>query len=120
MANEVTILDSTKDAYGAVTRRVLYWYTISPAITDSTGAKIIPQGRAHLSDDAARYLTEADKALIDTGDAGFEVRPAIVQTAGETNANFRTRILADHQARMTWWLDEQRAKYALSGTGATG
>jgi hypothetical protein len=116
MANKITLLKSTDDGYGGTQRRMLYWYVISPRITDAGSNQIIPLTSANVPSDAAVYVNAAaDLNALNAGDAGFEVVQRL-QTAGETNAAFTIRIRAEQVARETAWVAAQRAAYALAGT----
>jgi len=105
---------------GAQKHRVLYYYTINPVITDAATAPhdVAPVSSGMLTPDAQRQCTGADAAAINAGTAGFEEHE-VVQTFGETNAAFATRILADHAAREAWWVAARRAEYARAGTGTS-
>jgi hypothetical protein len=116
MANKITLLKSTDDGYGGTQRRMLYWYVISPRITDAAANQIIPLTSANLPSDAALYVTAAaDLNAVNAGDAGFEVVQRL-QTAGESNAAFTTRVRAEQAAREAAWIAAQRSAYALAGT----
>lgn len=116
---EVTVLRSSREDYGGIMRRVLYWYTISPRVKNALNQDIAPQKSTELPDDALQYVDTAGKQALDSGDAGFEVVNR-QQTAGETNTAYRNRILADHNARQLWFIQKQRDDYALTGTAVSG
>lgn len=114
MANKVTLLKSSDDGYGGTQRTMLFWYVISPRVTDSLANQIVPQTVAGLRD-AVTYVATADQNSITSGDAGYEIVTRL-QTAGETNAAFTNRIRLEQAARETAWVAAQRAVYAQSGT----
>lgn len=105
---------------GAQKHRILYYYTLNPGITDgaATPHNVSPQSSAMLTPDAQRQCNGADAAAIDAGTAGFE-EFEVVQTFGETNANFAARLLVDHAAREAWWVTARRAEFARAGTGVS-
>lgn len=118
MAGRLTLLKSTELSYGSVRRRVLYWYVISPRITDSTGVEIAPQNRNQIPQGDGSpllYLSTTDLTALDAGDAGYEILEQ-VQTGGETLAAFRNRLLADHTSRQSAWIASRRSEYAAAGT----
>jgi hypothetical protein len=126
--NEVTLLRSTKHPYGGISRRVLYWYDLLDAvdvpggiIKDTKNNTIAATPSSNLPEDAKRYtdVEVGANAALDTGNAGFEVFE-FWQSGGEPNAALQVRLLADHAARQTWWVQDQRDRYALSGIGVSG
>ena len=101
----------------------MYFYDIAAStggvIQDSLGNTIIVQNTNSISDDAMRYISAVNAGpLINTGAAAVEVFERR-QTAGETLPALSQRLLADHDARQTWWIQNQREHYAQSGIGAS-
>lgn len=125
MAAKLTLLRTDPMTFGTVRRIVFYWYVISPKIQDAASPpnNIAPQNRNQLPPTTVNggsplpYLTAADLDALDAGDNGYEIIEQI-HTAGETLNAFRTRLLADHAARQTAWVQSKRDQYAASGTTA--
>jgi hypothetical protein len=123
MAAKITLLRTDPTTYGSQQRIVLYWYTITPKIQDSLGNNIATQNRNQLPPLSTTggtplpYLTAADLDSLDAGDSGYEIIVQ-TQTAGETLNSFRTRLLADHAARQTAWIQARRDQYAAAGNVA--
>lgn len=117
MAGRITLLRSTDDGLGSVNRRVLFWYTIIPAITDAASNVIAPQSSDQITRDtsAVRYITTQDQDAINAGAAGFEIVDRL-HTAGETLAQFRNRLLAEHTARQAAWIQARRDEVSSAGT----
>jgi hypothetical protein len=119
--DKITLLRSTSEGFGNLARQALYWYTISPVITDADTPPntIVHQSGSSIDryPDAARYVSSADRTALDAGAAGYEVLQRL-QTAGETNAQYRARLLAEHVLRQADWIAERRQEYASAGTGA--
>jgi hypothetical protein len=122
MANKVTILEGTRQPYGGVSHRLLYWFAINPAITDGAtpATLIIPQSWSALPNDAKRYIADgsADAIALNNGAAGFDIVERL-QGPTETISAFATRILADHASYEAWWIGQQRARYQRSGQGTS-
>jgi hypothetical protein len=122
MADKITLLVTAPQPHGAKVRRVLYWYDIAAdpggRIKDFNNLDVVVQQSAGLPPEAAPQVSPADKALIDTGDAGWEMF-SVVQTVGETKAQISARLLADHTARQTWWIQNERDRYADAGQGTS-
>lgn len=123
MAAKLTLLRTEAEGFGTNRRKCFYWYTISPKIQDSLGNNIAPQNRNQLPPLSSNggspltYLTSGDLDALDAGDAGYEILDQF-QTAGETLAQFRTRILADHAVRQAAWIQARRDQYAAAGNTA--
>jgi hypothetical protein len=120
MAAKITILDRTPHPSGSFDGNAIYWYDLTGANTIMDGRavpqKVIPQTRANLNTQYQTLFTETDLSALDQGNAGFEfVR--VVQSAGESGAAIAIRLRADHTARQTWWIADQKSKYAALGTG---
>lgn len=114
MAEKITLLRSTKNPYGRIHHRVLYYYTINPRIQDALSNDIASQSSSQLDNEAKLYLTSEDIAAINAGDAGFELL-GVQQTGGETVQEFRSRVLADHAAREAAWIQDRRDEYSRAG-----
>ena len=116
---KIIVAQAVKEPHGGATFRILYLYDISPRIKDALNGDVIPQRSVNIPGDVSGYVSAADKALIDAGDAGFEMMVQ-KQTASETILQFRDRVLGDLTARQTYWLAQERAKYSLAGTTVVG
>jgi hypothetical protein len=119
MANKVTLLRSGDDGLGGTNRTLMFWYVISPLITDTLANTVVPMPSSRLASsgnpDAGKYVSTADSNALDAGSAGFEIVNRL-QSAGESNAAFTARIRAEQVARETAWVASTRTAYALSGT----
>lgn len=118
--DEITLLDTNPDKHGLLTRRVLYWYDLSAnPVKDSKGntIKLVPS--TDVPNEAVKYIPSDDRMALNNGLAGFEIIRR-EQTAGEGTAAFQVRMLLDHDARQTWWIQDKRDKFAQSGRSATG
>lgn len=115
MAEKITVLRSTEDQYGTLNRTVMFWYPLSPVVQDSRGNTVVLQNRSSIRDASVLlYLVTADLDALDAGTAAYEVL-SVQQTAGETNAAFRSRMLANHTARSSLWIASRRNEYAIAG-----
>jgi len=119
--DKITLIKSSKEAYGGNRRRILYWYDLaaSPIQDGATPPNtIVVQKVSDLDPDALPYVDAAGQAALNVGDAASEI---LVRwhTASESIGAFTTRILSDHAARETWWTQDQRDRYKQSGKGAS-
>jgi hypothetical protein len=115
MAEKITVLRSSEESYGTINRTVMFWYPLSPVVQDSRGNTVVLQNRNTIRDaNVLLYLAAADLDALDAGAAAYEVLN-LQQTAGETNAAFRTRALANHAARGALWIASRRNEYAIAG-----
>ena len=126
--DKVMILQSREQEHGEKRHRLLYWYAIAPRVTDFLANEMTPQGRGDLPPDARQKIIardrdvrpeasdwgEPDLAMLDAGDAGFEILER-TQSAGETLAAFAARMLADHGLRQAYWIQRQRQQHAQAG-----
>lgn len=115
MAEKITVLRSTEESYGTISRTVMFWYPLNPVVQDSRGNTVVLQNRNTIRDASVLlYLASADLDALDAGTAAYEVLNA-QQTAGETNTAFRSRMLANHTARAALWIASRRNEYAIAG-----
>jgi hypothetical protein len=115
---KLTLLRTDNDGFGTFKHRVLYWYPLVPAILDAGGAKVKPRKSSELPPEAVPYVNVPDLALIDAGDADFEVLFR-EQTRGETLAALSARLLAEHNARSADWIAMRRRQYQDAGRGTS-
>lgn len=115
---EITVLRSTVESDGSLNWKIFIHFPIDPVIEDFQGNTVNPQNSSNLPSGVQDYFSSSEwdtlTDAIDNGTRGFTIIN-IVQTSGESNADFLNRLELYWNEIMNYRVQRWRDFYSNTG-----